>query len=246
LAPALRTSRFQTRIILASENRGTVAKVLAETLVGAIWPTPLPSTGLLKDYDALCEAAELLLEPQELLLKMINAFARAAALPGFGPLAAALIGQLAENLCREFLLPSPDSQAAGDMVMVIDIDLYAQDVQLAECPALRGLAIEQVADMIGKLLESPPGRQPAKPLRTVQLSPGPSPSRVAGGRSGKAVVGSEPEGGTPGAEESGARTDLSPDEQRTLDRYPPTDGVKARKPRPPWPRRTLRFMTPVG
>jgi hypothetical protein len=66
---------------------------------------------------------------------------------------AALVGQLAEDLCAPLLQPSPENQAGGDMLKMIDIELYAEDGQLAECPALRGLTTATVADVIGKLLE---------------------------------------------------------------------------------------------
>ncbi len=140
--------------------REVVADVLAETLVGAIWPA-FPSTGALTGYDSLYRAAEFLLEPEMLLLKLINASVRAAAhAAGFGILAP-LIGQMAEDLCAEFLRPSPANQTAGDMVKTVDIYLYDESSQLAECPALRGLAIQTVADVIGKLLASGPGTQTA-------------------------------------------------------------------------------------
>jgi hypothetical protein len=142
--------------------REAVADVLAETLVGAIWPV-LPSTGALKNYDSLYRAAESLLQPQMLLLKLINASARAAAHAAGLGIVAPLIGQMAEDLCAPLLRPSPQSQAAVDMVKIIDIELYAEGDQLAECPALRGLAIETVANVIGTMLEARPGPRTAEP-----------------------------------------------------------------------------------
>ena len=145
---------------LEEAAREAVAQVLADALVSAVWPTPIPSTGLLGDYDVLCEAAEFLLDPEELLLKMINAFVRALAFhAGFGHLAQ-LVGYLAEDLCRESLHSSPEDQAADDVVKIIDIDLYATDGQLSECTTLRELAISNVADVISEWLASPPGRSP--------------------------------------------------------------------------------------
>ena len=120
-----------------------VAQVLADALVSAVWPTPIPSTGVLGDYDVLCEAAEFLLDPEELLLKMINAFVRVLAFhAGFGHLAQ-LVGYLAEDLCRESLHSSPEDQAASDVVKIVDIDLYATDGQLPECTTLREVGHRQ-------------------------------------------------------------------------------------------------------
>ena len=130
-----------------------VAEVLAEAFVGTIWPVS-PSTGTLKDYESLYRAAEFLLEPETLLLKVINASARAAAhAAGLGILAP-LAGQLAEALCAPLLRPSPESRAAADMVKIVDIKLYLEGGQLAECPALRELTVATVAAEIGKSLGS--------------------------------------------------------------------------------------------
>lgn len=172
-----------------------VTQALAEALVGAIWPVPLPVTGSLKAYDALCQAAEFLLEPKEFLLKMINAVARAAAVhAGFGPLAP-LIAQIAEDLCAEFIHPSPADQAAGDVVKIIDIDLYAKDGKLADCPTLRELSIEATAAEIGKLLGSRPGTPIAKHVHCAFPASSSPPATRASRRGGK-VAASEGSGNT--------------------------------------------------
>ena len=138
--------------------REAVAEVLAKTLVGMIWPAS-PSTGTLKDSESLYRAAESLLEPETLLLKVINASARAAAhAAGLGILAP-LIGQLAEDLCAPLLRPSPDSRAAANLVKIIDIELYMEDGQLAKCPALHDVTVTTAADVIGKLLAPRSDRQ---------------------------------------------------------------------------------------
>jgi hypothetical protein len=137
--------------------RQTFDQVLAETFLGAIWPAPAPSTGTLQDYDTLCQAAEYLLAPETLLLKGINAAARAAAHAAtFGPLAP-LVGKLAENFCAPLLRPSAERQTSANLVKIIDIDLYADDGRLAECTTLRELTVEQVANVIDNSLKSPPG-----------------------------------------------------------------------------------------
>ena len=137
--------------------RETFAQVLAETFLGAIWPTPAPSTEALQDYDTLSQAAEYVLEPETLLLKGINAAARAAAHAATFGLLAPLVGKLAENFCAPLLRPSAERQAAADMVKIIDIDLYAEDEQVAQCPALRDLTAEQAANVIGNSLKLRPG-----------------------------------------------------------------------------------------
>lgn len=64
--------------------REAFADVLAEMLVGAIWPA-FPTTGALKDYESLYQAAEFLLEPETLLLKLITPMSGPPRmLPGLG------------------------------------------------------------------------------------------------------------------------------------------------------------------
>lgn len=146
-----------------------LADVLAETLVSALWPAA-PEAGPLADYDSLYRAAEILLEPEALLLMLINASVRAAAHAlGVGILAP-VIGRLAEDLCAPLLHPSPENQAASDLVKIIDIDLYMAGGQPAACPALRELTTETVAGVIGTLLTSRPS--PHKD-GIVHLRPGP-------------------------------------------------------------------------
>jgi hypothetical protein len=136
--------------------RQTFAQVLAETFLGAIWPVPAPGTEALQDYDTLSQAAEYVLEPETLLLKGINAAARAAAHAATFGLLAPLVGRLAENICAPLLRPSAERQAAVDVVKFIDIDLYAESEQVAQCPTLHDLTAEQVANAIANSLESRP------------------------------------------------------------------------------------------
>jgi hypothetical protein len=192
--------------------REAVADVLAETLVGAAWPV-LPSTGALKDYDSLYQAAASLLQPQTLLLKLINASVRGAAHAAGLGIVAPLIGQMAEDLCAPLLRPSPESQAASDMVKIIDIELYAEHGQLAKCPALRGLAIETVADVLGTMLESRPSPRTAEP-KPVKPRPPDGPS-VKNPFLGKPPVALQPPGpSTPGLVlVPGSPTDPKPPEE---------------------------------
>jgi hypothetical protein len=171
--------------------REAFADVLAETLVGAIWPA-FPSTGVLKNYESLYQAAKLLLEPEILLLKLINASVRGAAHAAGLGIVAPLAGQLAEDLCAPLLRPGPEEQAGSDMLKIIDIELYAEDGHLAECPALRGLTIQSVAAGIGKLLEPRSGPRTADPadLRPTAWSPRGSLPRSSSGGSQIAAVGS--------------------------------------------------------
>ena len=137
--------------------RETFAQVLAETFLGAIWPTPAPSTEALQDYDTLSQAAEYVLEPETLLLKGINAAARAAA-------HAATFGLLycSWKAGRKLrcAAPPPERGSAATLrllVKIIDIDLYAEDEQVAQCPALRDLTAEQAANVIGSSTKLRPG-----------------------------------------------------------------------------------------
>jgi hypothetical protein len=155
--------------------RQTFAQVLAETFLGAIWPVPAPNTEALQDYDTLSRAAEYVLEPETLLLKGINAAARAAAHAATFGLFAPLVGKLAENACAPLLRPSAERQAATDVVKFIDIDLYAENDQVAECPTLHDIAAEQVANVIDNSLKAPPGT----PIERVSLI---SPPRGPTGR----------------------------------------------------------------
>ena len=149
--------------------RQALAGVLAETLLSALWPAAA-AIGPLEDYDSLYQAAEILLEPEALLLMLINASVRAAAHTlGFGILAP-LIGRLAEDLCAPLLRPSPEDQAASDTVKIIDIDLYLAGGQPAACPAIRELATETVAGVIGTLLKSRPSPQKGE---IIDLRPSP-------------------------------------------------------------------------
>jgi hypothetical protein len=160
LAKPVRKAKAEGRVEAAA--REAVAEVLAEAFIGAIWPVS-PSAGTLKDYESLFHAAEFVLEPETLLLKVINASARAAAhAAGLGILAP-LVGQLAEDLCAPLLRPSPESRAAADMVKIVDIELYLEGGQLAECPALRELTVATVAAEIGKSLEFRSDPHPSSP-----------------------------------------------------------------------------------
>lgn len=145
--------------------REAVARQLAHTAVGAIWKAPHRATG--SDYDNAFEISKFLLEPQTFLPKVINGVARAAAThAGFGGPAARLAGELAQVLCQHLIEPGTRDQPSGDMVTVLDLDLYARSVRQSGYPALGrqdGLTAVQVID---SLLDSRPDRQPAMPGRS--------------------------------------------------------------------------------
>ena len=74
--------------------RETVADTVATDIIDKLWPPPqAPPTGL-ADFDAALTALKAVLEPQTLLLKMINAAARVAATHAGLGVVAALIGQI--------------------------------------------------------------------------------------------------------------------------------------------------------
>jgi hypothetical protein len=171
-AKAERKANAEGRVEAAAGE--AVGELLAEAFVGAVWPAS-PSTGTLKDYESLYKAAEFLLEPETLLLKVINASARAAAHAAGLGLLAPLVGQLAEDLCAPLLRPSPERCAAAGMVKIVDIELYLEGGRPLDCPALRELTVATVADEIGSALEfrSDPhtNAPPPPPRRGVRRAP---------------------------------------------------------------------------
>jgi hypothetical protein len=163
--------------------REAVAEVLAETFGGASWPAPSHSAATaLNDHDVLYLAAEILLEPETFLLKMINATARAAAVRAGLGIVASLVGQLAEDMCAPVLRLSPGNQAAGEMVKIIDMDLYAKGARLHRWPDLHRRPWPAVDKVLGGLLASRPGTPPDKsvppvyPTRPDEPSPTDPPS----------------------------------------------------------------------
>jgi hypothetical protein len=158
--------------------RETFADTAAQVVIDRLWPPHTPPAGL-ADLDTAITVLQAGLEPQTLLLKMIYAAARVAALhAGFG-LAAPLVGQFAEDLCKQFVRPP----TATDEIMVnvlssIDIDLYAAAGKLADCAPLRELTVQETSLGIEKLFKArfgvdPPGRDPRPGGPSPMPPPGP-------------------------------------------------------------------------
>lgn len=160
--------------------RESVARELAETAVGVIWKAPVQARS--EDYEVAFAVSEFLLEPQEFLLTVINAVARAAAVhAGFGPLAG-LVGQLTEVLCQQLIEPGTEDQLTSDIVTVLDIDLYASKLVPLPGSALGRQAGRTAIAAIDNLLASRPETRTAIPERG--QGPG-TPARYVGDASGR-------------------------------------------------------------
>jgi hypothetical protein len=148
-----------------SALRETFADPAAQVVIDRLWPPHAPPAGL-ADLDTAITVLQAGLEPQTLLLKMINAAAHVAAVhAGFG-LAAPLVGQFAENLCRQFVPPTPTDEIMVNVLSSIDIDLYAAADKLPDCAELRELTVQETSLGIEELFKArfgvdPPGPDPA-------------------------------------------------------------------------------------
>jgi hypothetical protein len=164
--------------------RETFADPAAQVVIDRLWPPHAPPAGL-ADLDTAITVLQAGLEPQTLLLKMINAAARVAALHvGFGSLAP-LVGQFAENLCGQFLRPPTPTDEMVNVLSGIDIDLYAAGRKLPDCAELRELTVQETSLGIEELFrarfaapaptDAPGGPEPAhevKPDDPGDLGPG--------------------------------------------------------------------------
>lgn len=127
--------------------REAFADMAAEAIVGKLWP-PHAAPPALADFDTASMALKGVLEPQTLLLKMINVAARvAAAHAGLG-VVAPLVGQFAEDLCKQYVRPPTPLRG---ILYSVDIDLYAAAGKLPNCAALRKLTLEETSHGIEKL-----------------------------------------------------------------------------------------------
>jgi hypothetical protein len=164
--------------------RETFADTAAQVFIDRLWPPHAPPAGL-ADLDTVITVLQAGLEPQTLLLKMISAVARVAAVhAGFG-LVAPLVGQFAEDLCKQFVRPpTPTDEVMVNVLSSIDIDLYAAAGKLADCAELRKLTVEEASLGIEKLFKAwfgvdPPGGDPDSGR------PSPGPGGLSPGLSGR-------------------------------------------------------------
>jgi hypothetical protein len=164
--------------------RETFADTVAEAVVGELLPAHAASPAL-AHFDTALTAVKGVLEPQILFLKMINAAARVAAgHTGFGAVAP-LIGQFAEDLCKQYVRPPRDEIA--EILNCIDIDLYAAAGDLPYSPFFRQLTEDEMSHGIEKLFTdrfwekrdrgaSPRVTRVSRPQEVVSR---PEPSRIA-------------------------------------------------------------------
>jgi hypothetical protein len=153
--------------------RETFADTSAQAAVDMLWPPRAPSPGL-ADFDTAIMALQAVLEPQTFLLKLINATARVAAVHAGLGVVAPLVGQFAEDLCRQYVRPRRDSIMT--ILTCVDIDLYAKAGELPNCATLRQLTAEEASFGIEKLFSDwfeveTPGGNPAAPMQEERMTP---------------------------------------------------------------------------
>ena len=165
--------------------REAFADTAAQVVIDRLWPPHAPPAGL-ADLDTAITVLQAGLEPQTLLLKMINAAARVAAVhAGFG-VVAPLVGQFAEDLCKQFVRPpTPTDEIMVNVLSSIDIDLYAAANELANCAPLRELTVQETSLGLEKLFEARCGVD--TPIR------GPKPARPSQDPRGRGPGGPSPD-----------------------------------------------------
>lgn len=155
--------------------RETLADTSAQAAVDKLWPVRAPSPGL-ADLDTAVTALQAVLEPQTLLLKMINATARIAAAHAGMALVAPWVGQFAENLCRPYVRTPRDSIMT--VLTCVDIDLYAAAGELPNSATLHQLTVEEASLGIEKLFSDwfeveTPGHDPGPAENRPVIPPDP-------------------------------------------------------------------------
>ena len=126
--------------------RKALADTAAEAIVKELWP-PHAASPALAGVDTAFNALKGALEPQTLLLKTANVAARVAAVHAGLGVVAPLVGQFAEELCKQYVPPPRESVK---VLYSVDIDLYAAAGKLGYCPALRELTLEETSHWIEK------------------------------------------------------------------------------------------------
>jgi hypothetical protein len=154
--------------------REAFADTAVEAVIGKLWPLHAASPALV-DFDTAFMVLHGVLEPQTLLLKMINVAARVAATHAGMGVVAPLVGKFAEQLCEQYIRPPGETSLAG-VLDAVDIDLYAAAGELPDCVALRDVTVELTSHGIEKLFKARFGVDTPGP----EVGPGPPPQGPAG------------------------------------------------------------------
>lgn len=145
----------------AGEVRAACASLIGEEIINAIWSGAgiKPPAG----RDELLNLVEALLDPQILILKLVQATAQVAAIhAGFPPPVAHLVGNLAQQICKGFLGQDPKADRV-QAARCVDFAFSAQTGSWIGSSGLREFATDQMTSAIDKLL-GPDGRtHPPRP-----------------------------------------------------------------------------------
>jgi hypothetical protein len=135
-------------------------RLVAESVVDSIWPV----SGAMKSREEVLTLTEAALQPRTLIGKLAEAAVEVAALhAGFPVLVARGLGELTDNLCREFLIQGP-AERTVDAVECLDFAFEASTGDLIGSPGLREITIDEATEAIDKLL-GPSGRHTKLPFR---------------------------------------------------------------------------------
>jgi hypothetical protein len=153
----------------AGEVRAACASTIGEEIVNAIWSGAgiKPPAG----RDELLNLVEALLDPQILILKLVQATAQVAAIHAGFPLPVAhLVGNLAQQICKGFLGQDPKADRV-QAACCVDFAFSAQTGSWIGSSGLRELATDQTTSAIDKLL-GPDGRNhPPRPAPAAYEAP---------------------------------------------------------------------------
>ena len=131
----------------AVEVRTTFANVIGEEIVNAIWP----GAGMRPpaSREELLNMVEALLDPQFLILKLVQATAQVAALHAGFPLPIArLIGNLAQEICKGFLGQDPQAHRV-QMAQWVDFAFSAEDGSWIGSSEPREIATDRITELLG-------------------------------------------------------------------------------------------------
>lgn len=147
----------------AVEVRAACASVIGEEIVNAIWSGAgiKPPAG----RGELLKLVEALLDPQTLILKLVQATAQVAAIHAGFPLPVAhLVGNLAQQICKGFLGQDPKADRV-QAAQCVDFAFSAQTGSWIGSSGLRELATDQTTSAIDKLLGADGRNHPPRPVQ---------------------------------------------------------------------------------
>jgi hypothetical protein len=131
----------------AAEVRAAFADVIGEEIVNAIWS----GAGIRPpaSRSELLSVVEGLLDPQVLILKLVQATAQVAALhAGFPPPIARLVGYIAREICKDLLGQDPRASRV-QVARWADFAFSAETGSWIGSSGLRELATDRISELIG-------------------------------------------------------------------------------------------------